>query len=294
MTARTLVIPPRRDQIQQWTAQFLAEDIGRGDVTTQLVVPESAQATGQFVAREPMVLAGLPFVASVFAHLGPVVVVGWRADGDRIEASEIIAQATGPARPLLTGERVALNLLQHLSGVATLTRRYADAVAGTGARIVDTRKTLPGLRALQKYAVAIGGGNNHRFCLDDGIMIKDNHIAAAGGLMPAITAAKAGRPHLLRIEVEVDSLAQFEEVLFLGVDVVLLDNMTPGQVAEAVALKNRAQAPQPLLEASGGINLETVRDYAEAGVDLISVGALTHSATGVDIGLDFQTSASQG
>jgi nicotinate-nucleotide pyrophosphorylase (carboxylating) len=293
MTAKPLVIPPSRDQVQQWTAQFLAEDVGRGDVTTQLVVPESAQATGQFVAREPMVLAGLPFVAAVFAHLGSVVLVGWRADGDRIEAREIIAQASGPARPLLTGERVALNLLQHLSGVATLTRRYVDAIAGTQTTIVDTRKTLPGLRALQKYAVTVGGGGNHRFCLDDGIMIKDNHIAAAGGLRPAILAAQAARPHLLRIEVEVDSLAQFEEVLALGADVVLLDNMTHAQVAEAVAIRDRASGVKPLLEASGGINLDTVRGYAEAGVDLISVGALTHSAIGVDIGLDFQTGTAQ-
>jgi nicotinate-nucleotide pyrophosphorylase (carboxylating) len=293
MTARPLVIPPSRDQIQQWMAQFLAEDVGRGDVTTQLVVPAAAQATGQFVARESMILAGLPFVAAVFAHLGPVVVVGWRGDGDRVEAQEIIAQANGPARPLLTGERVALNLLQHLSGVATLTRRYVDAIQGTSARIVDTRKTLPGLRALQKYAVTVGGGSNHRYCLDDGIMIKDNHIAAAGGLRPAIEAALAARPHLLRLEVEVDSLVQFEEVLALGVDVVLLDNMTPAQVAEAVALRDKASGTKPLLEASGGINLETVRGYAEAGVDLISVGALTHSATGVDIGLDFQTTEPQ-
>jgi nicotinate-nucleotide pyrophosphorylase (carboxylating) len=289
MTAQPLVIPPSRDQVQQWMAQFLAEDVGRGDVTSQLVVPASAQAKGQFVARESMILAGLPFVAAVFAQLGPVVVVGWRADGDRIEAREIIAQATGPARPLLTGERVALNLLQHLSGVATLTRRYVDAIAGTRARIVDTRKTLPGLRALQKYAVTVGGGSNHRFCLDDGIMIKDNHIAAAGGLRAAILAAQAARPHLLRIEVEVDNLAQYEEVLALGVDVVLLDNMSHTQVAEAVAMRERASGPKPLLEASGGVNLDTVRGYAEAGVDLISVGALTHSATGVDIGLDFQT-----
>ncbi|MBC7543384.1 MAG: carboxylating nicotinate-nucleotide diphosphorylase [Candidatus Sericytochromatia bacterium] len=282
-------MPPNREQLHHWIAQFLAEDIGRGDVTSQLVVPAGCQAHGRFVAREPMVLAGLPFAASVFSQVGSVVVVGWAADGDRISAQDVIAELTGTARDMLTGERVALNLLQHLSGVATLTRRYVDAVAGTNARIVDTRKTLPGLRALQKYAVAIGGASNHRFALDDGIMIKDNHIAAAGGLAKAVKAAQAGRPHLLRIELEVDSLAQLEEALTLDVDVVLLDNMSPAQVSEAVAMANASKSRRPVLEASGGINLTTVRGYAEAGVDLISVGALTHSAVGVDIGLDLQT-----
>ena len=285
-----LIMPPTRDQINRWTAEYLAEDVGRGDITTQLVVPAEALAVGRFVAREPLVLAGLPFVASVFSQLGSVVVVAWGREGNHIDAKEVIAEVSGPARPMLTGERVALNLLQHLSGVATLTRRFVDAVAGTSTRIVDTRKTLPGLRALQKYAVSVGGGTNHRFALDDGIMIKDNHIAAAGGLSAAVKAAQAGRPHLLRIELEVDSLAQLEEALSLGVDVVLLDNMSPAQVAEAVAMAAAHGPRRPVLEASGGITLQTVRGYAETGVDLISVGALTHSAVGVDIGLDLQSS----
>lgn len=288
MAHAPLPLLPDRETLARLTGDFLAEDVGRGDLTSLLTVPAERMAKARFVAREPLVLAGLPLIASTYQHLGSVVVVAWQDEGAKVGEREVIAEVSGPARAILTGERVALNLIQHLSGIATLTRRYVDAVAGTGVKIVDTRKTRPGLRLLEKYAVAVGGGVNHRFRLDDGIMIKDNHVAIAGGIKAAVQAAQAGAPHLIKIEVEVDSLAQLDELLPLEVGAVLLDNMSPAQVAEAVAMVRRYQGPRPVLEASGGINLQTVRAYAETGVDLISVGALTHSAPGVDIGLDIE------
>jgi nicotinate-nucleotide pyrophosphorylase (carboxylating) len=271
--------------------RFLAEDVGAGDVTTDLVVPPGARAAALIVAREPCVVAGLDAAAAVYAALDPAVSFErLAADGDQVPAGAPIGRVEGPARPILTGERLALNLLQRLSGVATVTRRYVNAVAGTKASVSDTRKTTPGLRMLEKEAVRLGGGRNHRIGLYDGILVKDNHLVAAGGIRAAVAAARAGTP-ALPVQVEVDSLAQLDEALDAGVDAVLLDNMPPARVAEAVArIRAHPGGGGCWIEASGGITFETVRAYAEAGVDTISVGALTHSAPAVDIGLDFQPS----
>ncbi|MDX2165462.1 MAG: carboxylating nicotinate-nucleotide diphosphorylase, partial [Deltaproteobacteria bacterium] len=249
----------------------LAEDVGRGDVTTRLTVPRGAGAHGTLLAKQDGVLAGLPLVARVFDALGGgVTVQALATDGDAFSAGTKLATVEGPAATVLIGERLALNLVQQLSGVATLTRQYVDAVRGTKARIIDTRKTTPGLRALEKYAVRMGGGGNHRAGLDDGILIKDNHLVAAGGVAAAVGAARAGAPHGLRIEVECATLAQVDQALAAGADALLLDNMAPDQMAEAV----RRIAGRALVEASGGVTLATVRAIAETGVDLISVGAL--------------------
>jgi nicotinate-nucleotide pyrophosphorylase (carboxylating) len=261
----------------------LAEDVGRGDVTTRLTVPPGVRATGTLLAKQDGVLAGLPLVARVFAVLGAaeVTVTTLAADGDAFATGTRLATVAGPAADLLIGERLALNLVQRLSGVATLTRRYVEAVAGTRARIVDTRKTTPGLRALEKHAVRMGGGHNHRAGLDDGILIKDNHLSAAGGVAAAVSAARRGAPHGLRVEVECATPAQVDEALAAGADAILLDNMSTAQIAEAV----RRIAGRALVEASGGVTLATIRAVAETGVDLISVGALTHSAPAVDISM---------
>jgi nicotinate-nucleotide pyrophosphorylase (carboxylating) len=267
-----------------WLRSVLEEDIGRGDITSLLTVPAQVRGTGKFLAKSPLVLAGAAVSTRVFELLDPSVKVELsRHDGESLRAGETFGTVTGPARVLLTGERVALNLLQHLSGIATLTRAFVDAVAGTGARILDTRKTIPGLRMLEKNAVRTGGGHNHRFGLDDGILIKDNHIALAGGLEAAITAARDNRPNLLKIEVEVSSSAEAERAILAGADMLLLDNMTPDSLRETV----RLVAKRVPLEASGGVNLDTVRAIAESGVDFISIGKLTHSATAVDINLKF-------
>ena len=261
----------------------LEEDLGRGDVTTRLTVPVGLQATATVLAKQDGVLAGLPLIARVFAVMGAREVrVDERArDGDAFTTGTVLATVEGPAEDLLVGERLSLNLLQQLSGVATMTRRFVDAVAGTKARVIDTRKTTPGLRALEKYAVRMGGGLDHRAGLDDGILIKDNHITAAGGVAAALAAARAGAPHGLRIEIECATIAQVDEALADGADALLLDNMTPAQLTEAV----RRVAGRALTEASGGVTLATVRAVAETGVDLISVGALTHSAPAVDISM---------
>lgn len=261
----------------------LAEDVGRGDITTRLTVPAGVRATGTVLAKQEAVLAGLPLVARVFAVMGAhaVCVTERCADGDAVTTGTVLATVDGPAADLLVGERLALNLVQRLSGVATLTRRYVEAVAGTRARIVDTRKTTPGLRALEKYAVRMGGGHNHRAGLDDGILIKDNHITAAGGVSAALAAARRAAPHPLRIEIECATLAQVDEALAAGADALLLDNMSVADLADAV----RRVAGRALLEASGGVTLATVRAIAETGVDLISVGALTHSAPAVDLNM---------
>lgn len=267
----------------------LAEDLGlAGDITTNALLPASARAKAVFAARRPGVISGLPVAAAAFAALDPLVkFTALAADGDKVDARSAVATVEGPARAILSGERVALNFLGRMSGIATLTRAYADKIAGTRAHIADTRKTTPGLRAFEKYAVRCGGGVNHRVGLFDAILIKDNHIAAAGGIAPALKAARAHAGHLVKIEIEVDTLDQLEEVLRTPADVVLLDNMSPGQLRTAVKLV----AGRMITEASGGVSLETVRDIAETGVDLISVGALTHSAPVLDLGLDFETGA---
>lgn len=262
----------------------LLEDLGRaGDITTDSIIAPDAQATVQLVSREPGMIAGLPLAELAWRQIDPAITVTVHLpDGSRVEPGRVIATASGPARGLLTGERVALNFLGHLSGVATGTATIADAIAHTRASVADTRKTIPGLRALQKYAVRCGGGANHRFGLDDAVLIKDNHIAVAGGIRPAVEAARANAGHLVKIEVEVDSLAMLAELLEVGADVVLLDNMGPHLLRQAVAMV----AGRMITEASGRITPETAVPIAEAGVDLISVGWLTHSARVLDIGLD--------
>jgi nicotinate-nucleotide pyrophosphorylase (carboxylating) len=267
--------------------QALAEDLGtRGDLTTDATVSARATATATFGARRDGVISGLAVAEAAFQSIDPgVVFAPLVADGDRVEAGAVVARVKGPARALLTAERVALNFLCHMSGIATLTRRYVDAVAGTRARIIDTRKTTPGLRAFEKYAVRCGGGFNHRSGLYDAILIKDNHIVAAGGVEPAIAAARAHAGHMVKIEVEVGDLKELSAALKHPIDAVLLDNMDVTVLRQAVEMVGG----RALTEASGGVNLETVRAIAETGVDLISVGALTHSAPILDLGLDFES-----
>lgn len=264
---------------------FLAEDIGRGDVTTQATVRPSLRGRGRFLAKQQLVVCGLEVAEAIFSNLEPgMELEAFVYDGERAEQGQEFARMEGLAQVLLMGERVALNLIQRMSGIATLTRRYADAIEGTRAQVVDTRKTAPGLRLLDKYAVMIGGGRNHRFGLDDGCLIKDNHIALAGGIREAIVRAQQSITHMLRVEVEVGSIDDLKEALDCGVDAILLDNMSPEALAEAVAfVRSQPGGEGVLLEASGKITLETVRAYAETGVDLISVGALTHSAPAADI-----------
>lgn len=262
----------------------LAEDLGRaGDITTEACVPAEAQARAAFVAREPGVVAGLDLARLSFTLLDPALrFTKLVEDGARITPGTVLARVEGPARGVLTGERVALNFLGHLSGIASVTRRIADAIAHTPCKLACTRKTTPGLRAVEKYAVRMGGGSNHRFGLDDAVLIKDNHIALAGGITPALTRARAHAGHLVKIEIEVDTLAQLEEVLAIGADVVLLDNMTPDLLREAV----RMVAGRAITEASGRITPERAPAMAESGVDMISAGWITHSAPTLDIGLD--------
>jgi nicotinate-nucleotide pyrophosphorylase (carboxylating) len=264
----------------------LDEDLGRGDVTTAVTVGSDATpAVAHMVARAPLVVAGLDVAAAVFAKVDARVRIERRAaDGDRVARGAVLLAVRGPASSILQAERTALNFAQRLSGVATSARRYADAVAGTRAKVVDTRKTTPGFRVLEKAAVLAGGCANHRFDLGSGVLIKDNHVAACGGVRIAVERARARAPHTLRIEVEVDSIAQLHEALAAKADIVLLDNFAPEGVAAAVAI---AHAAGVTVEVSGGITLDTVRAYAEAGADIISAGALTHSAPAVDIALDF-------
>ena len=262
----------------------LLEDLGRaGDLTTDAILPADARSSVAVVSREPGVIAGLECARLAWELLDPAVTVEVLVpDGSRVEPGTVVATVAGPARALLTGERVALNFLGHLSGVATGTATIADAIAHTRARVCDTRKTIPGLRALQKYAVSAGGGTNHRFGLDDAVLIKDNHIAIAGGITQAVTRARRHLGHLVKLEVEVDSLGQLAELLEVGADAVLLDNMAPPVLAEAVDLIGGRM----ITEASGRITPQTAVAVAEAGVDLISVGWLTHSARVLDLGLD--------
>ncbi|UFZ06255.1 carboxylating nicotinate-nucleotide diphosphorylase [Bradyrhizobium ontarionense] len=262
----------------------LLEDLGRaGDITTDAIVPAEQRASLQLKARQHGVIAGLDVARCAFRMVSPDVRIELvRPDASVVTSGDKIATISGPARALLTGERTALNFLCHLSGVASATASLVSAVKGTRAQIVCTRKTTPGLRALEKYAVRAGGGGNHRFGLDDAVLIKDNHIAIAGGIRPAILSAKAHAGHLVKIEVEVDTLAQLEDALALGVDAVLLDNMTTAQLEQAVAMA-RGKA---ITEASGRITVATAPAIAATGVDLISVGWITHSSAALDIGLD--------
>ena len=270
--------------------EFLAEDIGRGDITTQATVNRETRAQGRFLAKENLVLCGLEVAEGVFVHLDPEIpeIETNFQDGDDITEGTVFATLKGFADVLLTGERVALNLIQRMSGVATLTRQYVRAVEGTNTAIVDTRKTTPGLRLLEKYAVTVGGGRNHRMGLDDGVLIKDNHIALAGGVTEAVSAAKRAVGHLHKIEVEITNWAQLREGIDAGADIVLLDNQNPEETAKLVEM-SRNMNPNVLIEASGGMDLDRVRSFAEAGVDLISVGRLTHSARAVDISFKIQT-----
>ena len=270
--------------------EFISEDLGRGDITTQSTVPKDVRGMGKFLAKEDLIVCGLEVAEAVFMHLDPEInpIDTNVSDGDEVKSGTVFATLKGYADVLLTGERVALNLIQRMSGVATLTRQYVEAIEGTNATIVDTRKTTPGLRMLEKYAVTVGGGKNHRFGLDDGVLIKDNHIALAGGITEAITAAKLKVGHLHKIEVEISNWAQLREAVLAGADIVMLDNQTPEEAEKLVEMA-RNMNPAVLLEASGGMDLDKVRSFAEAGVDLISVGRLTHSARAVDISFKIQT-----
>lgn len=262
----------------------LAEDLGRaGDVTAQACIPEGARMRAVFAARKAGVLAGIDCVRLAVLAMDPDASVDLKLrDGDAFVAGAVLAEVEADARAFLAAERTALNLLGRLCGIATLTRAYVEAVVGTKARIADTRKTTPGLRALEKHAVLCGGGVNHRFGLDDAILIKDNHVAVCGGVGEAVRRARASVGHLMKVEVEVDGLDQLDEALAAGPDVIMLDNFTLPMLREAVA----RTAGRITLEASGGVNLETVRGIAQTGVDVISVGALTHSAPALDVGLD--------
>ncbi|MDO8322867.1 MAG: carboxylating nicotinate-nucleotide diphosphorylase [Phenylobacterium sp.] len=279
------MIQPLPDLLIEPTVRAaLAEDLGRaGDITAQACIDADAEMSVAFATRQSGVVAGLACARLAILALDPKAsfeaVVN---DGDSVEAGAVLAKVTGNARAILSAERTALNLMGRLSGVATLTRAYVDQTQGTAARIVDTRKTTPGLRHLEKYAVRCGGGVNHRFGLDDAILIKDNHVAACGGVANALKRARAFAGHLTKVELEVDSLEQLAQALPHGADVIMLDNFSPDDLKKAVAMAG----DKVVLEASGGVNLQTVRAIAESGVQVISVGALTHSAPVLDIGLD--------
>jgi nicotinate-nucleotide pyrophosphorylase (carboxylating) len=269
---------------EEFVKRVLAEDLGEGgDITSRAVIAEDSRFTAQIVAREPMVVAGQSVAQAFFRALdGKVEAQMQVGDGSKVEAGAVLMDLSGNARAMLGAERSALNTLQHLSGIATLTRSYVDAIAGTGAVLLDTRKTLPGLRALEKYAARMGGARNHRLRLHDGVLIKDNHIAVAGGVGPAVTAARKA-PTGMQVQVEVDRLDQIEEAIAAGAERLLLDNMDPETLGQAVELV----AGRVPLEASGGVTLETIRAIAETGVDFISVGRITQSAPAVDIGMDY-------
>jgi nicotinate-nucleotide pyrophosphorylase (carboxylating) len=276
--------PPSALLVEPQVRHALEEDLGRaGDITSDLTIAADAQASARLVARKPGTIAGLIAAEAAFRLVDPALTFTVSApDGSTVQSGALLAAVSGPARAILSAERVALNFTGHLSGVATATAALVAAVTGSKARIVCTRKTLPGLRTLQKYAVRCGGGFNHRFGLDDAVLIKDNHIAAVGGIAPALARVRAGLGHMAKVEIEVDTLAQLEEALGLGADTILLDNMGVDDLKKAVAMaKGRA-----VLEASGNVTLATVREIAATGVDYISSGAITHSAANLDIGLD--------
>jgi nicotinate-nucleotide pyrophosphorylase (carboxylating) len=269
--------------VEELIARAIAEDIGFADLTSELVIPADARAELALNARQDIVVAGIEVAAQVFRRREPQCRVELRVkDGDRVNAGTAMGRIEGPARGLLAVERTALNFLQHLSGVATLTAQYVERVAGTRAVLIDTRKTTPGLRALEKHAAQLGGARNHRLRLDDGVLIKDNHISVCGSIAVAVKRARSGVPVLTKIEVECDTLEQVSEALAAGADMILLDNMSAEDMRRAVALSG-GRVP---LEASGGVKLETIRAIAETGVDFISVGRITQSAPAVDIGLD--------
>lgn len=271
---------PLKDQI---IILALQEDIGHGDLTTESIVPAERQAAAKIQAQEELLLCGLEVAARVFHLLDPTLQFQARAcDGQRVQAGRVVAEITGSARALLTAERTALNFLQRLSGIATKVARYVDLLQGTRARLVDTRKTTPGHRDLEKHAVRCGGGHNHRFGLSDGVLIKDNHLKIAGGIEQAVRLARKAAPHLTRIEVEVDVLDQIGECLAVGVDCILLDNMNPDELRKGVEMINR----RCLTEASGGIQGENLSEIAATGIDLISVGALTHTVKAVDLNME--------
>lgn len=270
--------------LDEFLQKALSEDVGSGDVTTNCCVPEGSFSTGMFMAKEPGVICGLGVLERVFSLLDAKVCVTLLVkDGATVKAGDIIAEISGPSRSILTGERTALNLLQHMSGVATRTAEAVGAVNGTGAKIVDTRKTIPGLRVLDKYAVRCGGGANHRFNLSDGVLIKDNHIKASGGIAEAVAQARRGCPHTLKIEIETETLGQVKEALAAGADIIMLDNMALEAMADAVKLING----NALTEASGNMGERDLQKVAETGVDYISIGALTHSLKALDISLKF-------
>jgi nicotinate-nucleotide pyrophosphorylase (carboxylating) len=277
--------PPLPAGITTAVRTALREDIGSGDLTAALI-PEAQQAVATVITREAAVLCGRAWVDAVFAELGPAVSIDWYCrDGDAVAPGQQLCTLRGPARTILTGERTALNFLQTLSAVATTTRRYVEAVTGTRATILDTRKTIPGLRLAQKYAVRVGGGSNHRIGLYDGILIKENHIVAAGGITPAVHRARDQGATVL-LEVEVETLAQAEEALRAGADRLLLDNFSTALMREAVALRDQL-APRTGLEASGGIDLQSIRAVAETGIDFISVGDLTKNVRAIDLSMRF-------
>src|SRR3954449_11219569 len=275
---------PESFDLDQFIQRVLAEDLGTGgDVTSRVTITEEARFTAEMNARQTIVVAGVEIAGAFFKALDPDVQIEALArDGDRVEHGTTLMRLSGNARAMLAAERSALNTLQHLSGIATMTRQYVDAIAGTGAVLIDTRKTLPGLRVLEKYAVRMGGAQNHRMRLDDGILIKDNHVAVCGGVAEAVRRARAADTGL-QVQVEVDRLDQIEPALAAGADRLLLDNMPPPLLRQAVVLV----AGRVPLEASGGVNLETIRAIAETGVDFVSLGRITQSAPAVDVGLDY-------
>lgn len=270
-------------EMQRKIEEWLFEDVGYGDITTETTIPADTQGKGILYTKEAGVIAGLPIAELVFEVVDPSLTFRPLVDeGSQVEKGMAIAEVEGSVRSILTGERLALNLLQRLSGIATRTSQFVRLLEGTKARVVDTRKTTPGLRLLEKYAVRVGGGHNHRFALYDAVMIKDNHIKGAGGIKQAVVAARSVIPHTMKIEVETESLDQVREALEAGADIIMLDNMPPERMKEAVELI----AGRAVVEASGGVTLETVRAIAETGVDVISVGGLTHSVKALDISLD--------
>lgn len=285
-------MPPKLDAsaFHELLQSFLAEDVGSGDVTTEMTVPAALRAHGEVIAKAPLVLAGIEVFAEVFRLLDPSATAEIIfQDGEELAAGKIPVRVSASARALLSGERVALNLLQRLSGVATLTRQFVRAVEGTGAQILDTRKTTPGLRALEKYAVRVGGGTSHRKDLSEAVLIKENHIRLAGGVSAALSAAQSAKGRVRWIEIEVTNLDELRAALCHNPDVILLDNMSPALVREAVGEVRKHSSPNPIrTEASGGISLPDVREFAEAGVDWISVGALTHSAPAVDLSFEIE------
>lgn len=279
-------IPPA--EIEKVVRLAIEEDLGWGDVTTDSLVDPGLRASGRIVARESGVLAGIEVAAEVFRQVDPVVEIRFhKADGDRLGRGDVVMSLAGPAAALLRAERTALNFLQRLCGVATQTARYVERIEGLPAKVIDTRKTTPGLRGLEKYAVRMGGGHNHRHGLGDGVLVKDNHLVAlaleGAGIAEAVRRARDRVPHTIKIEVEADTLDQVKQALEAGSDLILLDNMTPEELRTAVQMSGG----RAVLEASGGITLDTIRSVAETGVDLISVGALTHSVKALDLALDF-------